>query len=87
MRTLTFDNPSSLHSKERQLQLLLARNSARVALQKLLEAKRMSKMMRNIRTKSCANLMRLVTAKQAQKKAAALHKLRQRASAPSSSLT
>jgi hypothetical protein len=85
MRSRTFADAGSLFNRERQLRQLLARNRAREALLKVLEAKRLSKMMRNIRTKSCANLMKLVVHKQAQRKAAALRKLAQRAKAPTSS--
>ena len=82
MKERTFSNPNALHHRARRLQEQVQKNRAREALLRVLEARRMSKMMRNIRTKSCANLMQLMVAKQRQRKAIAVRKLALRSRGP-----
>ena len=86
MKSKTFQNPRSHHNMLIQLRDQIKKGRLKQALERLINAKNMTKLMRNIRHRSCANLMRLIIEKQSSRCSRAFGNLMKNSKGPESKI-
>lgn len=87
MKSISVNNPRGVYNMTKKLQEMISRKKKAAVLRRLLQEKQMRVLMRNIKNKSCVNLMKIMVKKSEMKVQIAFNKMTSRAQIPLSRLT